>query len=130
MRYALVKFCVYLLGEQAFAIYTDHTSLRTATKSPHFSHRMARWLSFFAEYNFVVHYKPGSTNIIADALSRRPDYDFRAYNPVPATMYTDEDDYVACATLGAKNLAVSAVNPLRVEIADAYARDEFSLPIV
>ncbi|KAE8896031.1 hypothetical protein PF002_g23624 [Phytophthora fragariae] len=74
MRYALFKFRVYLLGEQTFAVYTDHASLRTSTKSPHLSQRMARWLSLFSEYNFVVHYKPGKTNIFADALSRRPDY--------------------------------------------------------
>ncbi|KAE9015227.1 hypothetical protein PR003_g13143 [Phytophthora rubi] len=70
MRYALIKFRVYLLGEQTFAVYTDHASLRTAMKSPHLSQRMARWLSFFAEYNFVIHYKPGKDNILADALSR------------------------------------------------------------
>ncbi|GMF61131.1 unnamed protein product [Phytophthora fragariaefolia] len=34
--------------------------------------RMARWLSFFAEYNFQVVYKPGRLNVVADA--RRPDY--------------------------------------------------------
>ncbi|KAF1334456.1 reverse transcriptase, partial [Globisporangium splendens] len=75
MKYALAKFRVYLLGEKQFAIYTDHASLRTAVKTPHLSQRMARWFSFFAEYNFVVHYKPGKSNILADALSRRPDYD-------------------------------------------------------
>ncbi|KAF1334018.1 reverse transcriptase, partial [Globisporangium splendens] len=75
MKYSLVKFRVYLLGEERFAIYTDHASLRTAVKTPHLSQRMARWFSFFAEYNFVVHYKPGKTDILADALSRRPDYD-------------------------------------------------------
>ncbi|GMF47899.1 unnamed protein product [Phytophthora fragariaefolia] len=37
MRYALIKFRVYLLGEQTFAVYTDHASLRTAMKSPHLS---------------------------------------------------------------------------------------------
>ncbi|GMF50658.1 unnamed protein product [Phytophthora fragariaefolia] len=75
MKYALVKFRVHLLGKKPFVIYTDHTSLRTATSSPHLSQRMARWLSFFAEYNFTVEYKPGKQNVLADALSRRPDYE-------------------------------------------------------
>ncbi|POM68093.1 Retrovirus Polyprotein [Phytophthora palmivora] len=74
MKYALAKFRVYLLGNSPFVVYTDHASLRTAVKSPHISQRMARWLSFFAEYNFRVEYKPGRLNIFADALSRRPDY--------------------------------------------------------
>ncbi|GMF23142.1 unnamed protein product [Phytophthora fragariaefolia] len=35
---------------------------------------MARWLSFCAEYNFQVKYKPGRLNVVADALPRRFDY--------------------------------------------------------
>ena len=75
MNYALVKFRVYLLGEKRFVIYTDHALLRTALRNPYLSQRMERWFSFFAEYNFVVQYKPVKTNILANALSRRPDYD-------------------------------------------------------
>ncbi|KAE9294114.1 hypothetical protein PF001_g17938 [Phytophthora fragariae] len=90
MRYALIKFRVYLLGEQTFAVYTDHASLRTAMKSPHLSQRMALWLSFFAEYNFVVHYKPGKNNILADALSRRPVYD--PWTVLGRQVIEDEDE--------------------------------------
>jgi hypothetical protein len=77
MKFALVKFRIYLLGSKPFTVYTDHASLRTAIKSPHLSQRMARWLSFFAEYNFNVEYKPGKLNFIGDGLSRRPDLDFK-----------------------------------------------------
>ena len=75
MKYALAKFRVYLLGERPFVVYTDHVSLRTAVNSPKFSQRMARWLSFFAEYNFSVEYKPGRLNVVVDALSRRSDFE-------------------------------------------------------
>ncbi|GMF37526.1 unnamed protein product [Phytophthora fragariaefolia] len=74
MKYALAKFRVYLLGSRPFVVYTDHASLRTTIQSPHNSPRVARWLSFFAEYNFQVEFKPGRLNVVADALSRRPDY--------------------------------------------------------
>ena len=32
---------------------------------------MERWISFFAEYNFSVEYKPRILNVVADSLSRR-----------------------------------------------------------
>ncbi|POM73935.1 LOW QUALITY PROTEIN: Hypothetical protein PHPALM_9171 [Phytophthora palmivora] len=60
MKYALAKFRVYLLGNSPFVVYTNHASLRTAVKSPHISQRMARWLSFFAEYSFRT-YIPSSS---------------------------------------------------------------------
>ncbi|KAF1328944.1 Pol protein, partial [Globisporangium splendens] len=75
IKYALLKFRVHLLGATLFVVYTDHASLRTAINSPHLSQRMARWLAFFSEFNFRVEYKPGKENVLADALSRRPDYE-------------------------------------------------------
>ncbi|KAE9267494.1 hypothetical protein PF001_g30054 [Phytophthora fragariae] len=60
---------------------------------------MARWLSFFAKYNFTVEYKPGKQNVLADALSRRPDYELAhlAYLESPLyelirEAYADDDD--------------------------------------
>ncbi|KAF1326177.1 Pol protein, partial [Globisporangium splendens] len=116
MKYPLVKFRVYLLGEERFAIYTDHASLRTAAKTPHLSQRMARWFSFFAEYNFVVHYKPGKTKILADALSRRPDYD-------PKTKSEGTDG--ACRLCeDVQAIAVRAATTVREEIVEGYKSDE------
>ncbi|GMF51305.1 unnamed protein product [Phytophthora fragariaefolia] len=99
IKYALVKFRVHRLGQKPFVIFTDHASLRTATSSPHLSQRMARWLSFFAEYNFTVEYKPGKQNVFADTLSRRPDYELAhlAYLESPLDelireAYADDDE--------------------------------------
>ncbi|KAF1331522.1 Pol protein, partial [Globisporangium splendens] len=75
IKCALLKFRVHLLGATLFVVYTGHASLRTAINSPHLSQRMARWLAFFSEFNFRVEYKPGKENVLADALSRRPDYE-------------------------------------------------------
>ncbi|CAI5701508.1 unnamed protein product [Peronospora effusa] len=122
MRYALIKFRLHLLGESTFALYTDHASLRTAMKSPHLSQRMARWLSFISEYNFVVHYKPGKTNILADALSRRPDYDPRTALSSQAT--DDEEDDDRCAMCVSLNLTRVTPEPcLFDEIVAAYKGD-------
>ena len=77
MKYALVKFRVHLLDTEPFVVFTDHASLRTAINSPHLSPRTARWLTFFSELNFKVEYKPSKTNVLADALQRRPDFEVR-----------------------------------------------------
>ncbi|KAE9149364.1 hypothetical protein PF004_g32930 [Phytophthora fragariae] len=57
---------------------------------------MARWLSFFAEYNFRFEYKPGKLNVLADALSRRPDYELAHISQVTTDLYD-------CIGLGYRN---------------------------
>ena len=120
MKYALVKFRVHLLGSKPFVIYTDHASLRTATQSPHLSQRMARWLSFFAEYNFEVKYKPGKQNALADALSRRPDYELAYVTILSSSIpdlirsaYAKDDQCVALLrALGSDEFKNSGINLL------------------
>ena len=131
MCYALIKLRVYSLGDKMFYIYTDHASLRTAVKSPHLSQRMARWLSFFAEYNFVVHYKPGKNNILADALSRRPDYDPRRDMDHQPANTDDDDDNCACRIkLGFNAMMSTPVLSIRTQIAESYANDSFYARII
>ncbi|KAG2773033.1 hypothetical protein PC116_g26263 [Phytophthora cactorum] len=48
---------------------------------------MARWLSFYAEYNFEVKYKPGRLNVVVDALSRRLDYELAHVTTVTSSMF-------------------------------------------
>ncbi|GMF18692.1 unnamed protein product [Phytophthora fragariaefolia] len=116
IKYALVKFRVHLLSQKPFVIYTDHASLRKATPSTHLSQRMSQWLSFFAEYNFMVEYKPGKQNVLADAPSRRPDYELAhlayleppLYELIPEA-YADDDDLAGLVeALSTPNKAVES----------------------
>ncbi|POM76863.1 RxLR effector candidate protein [Phytophthora palmivora] len=118
MRYALIKFRAYLLSEQTFAVYTYHAFLRTATKSHHLSQSMARWVLLFSEYNFIIHYKPGKTNILADALLRRSGYVQSGRHAMG-----DEDDD-ECVADDVTAVDVAATSPLHDMISAAYEADK------
>uniref|UniRef100_A0AAV1T6K9 Integrase catalytic domain-containing protein n=1 Tax=Peronospora matthiolae TaxID=2874970 RepID=A0AAV1T6K9_9STRA len=74
---------------------------------------MARWLSFFAEYNFTVEYKPGRLNVVADALSRRPDFE-------PVVKPSSETVTVAVMTSSVPS------STLHDDVRRAYAHDAVS----
>ena len=118
MKYAMAKFRVYLLGDRPFVVYTEHASLRTAVNSPHLSQRMARWLSFFAEYNFSVEYKPGRLIVVTDALLRRPDFEPGAQNN------SEEKPPVAILTVSVPS------STLLDDIRKAYSEDKDLLQLI
>ncbi|GMF37939.1 unnamed protein product [Phytophthora fragariaefolia] len=93
---------------------------------------MARWLSFFAENNFIVHYKPSKNNILADALSRRLDYDPRRLTRYQGDPDNEDGDEACavCMELGINATVSSPVLPLRQQIADAYDDDAFYAGII
>ena len=65
------KFKGYLLGSK-FTVFTDNNPL-CYIKSSKLGAAQIRWLSELALYDFDIIYRTGKSNLIADALSRRPE---------------------------------------------------------
>ena len=69
--HAIKLWRIYLEG-QRFTIITDHASLEYIKSQTTLSRRQARWLETLQSVTYEVKYKPGKTNVVADALSRIP----------------------------------------------------------
>jgi hypothetical protein len=65
---ALRTWCHYLL-ENVVHIYMDHKSLKYIFTQSDLNMRQRRWLELIKDYELEVHYHPGKTNVIVDALS-------------------------------------------------------------
>ena len=65
------KFKDYLLGSK-FTIFTDNNPI-CYIKSSKLGAAQIRWLSELTLYDFDIVYRTGKSNLVADALSRRPE---------------------------------------------------------
>jgi hypothetical protein len=72
---ALRTWRYYLLGNVVH-IYTDHKSLKYIFTQPDLYMRQRRWLELIKYYELEVHYHLGKVNVVADALSRKPHYNY------------------------------------------------------
>ncbi|GLB44698.1 putative retrotransposable element tf2 155 kda protein type 1-like [Lyophyllum shimeji] len=55
-------------------IYTDHKNLQYFLTAKKLNRRQARWSLYLANFDFVLHHRPGRSMGKPDALSRRPDH--------------------------------------------------------
>ena len=91
--YALEHFEVYLLGNH-FTVYTDHKAL-VQSYLPYLKSQakgmLARWYVRIARFlpGMKMEHKPGSSNIVADALSRAPVSDTTQGNPSEVLVVTE-----------------------------------------
>ena len=67
--WGMQKLRYYLLGCK-FIVLTDHRALKWLDQMRNANNRLMRWSLALQEFNFVVHYKKGSSNGNADGLSR------------------------------------------------------------
>ncbi|KAJ9523014.1 hypothetical protein QJQ45_023818 [Haematococcus lacustris] len=69
----------YLLGVN-FTLLTDNWANKHLQTQPRLdSKRQARWMEVLQQYNCQIDHIPGKHNVVADALSRRPDYHVYAH---------------------------------------------------
>ena len=60
----------YLLPRE-FVVHTDHESLKYLKGQHKLNKRHAQWMEFLEPFPYVIKYKQGKENVVADALSRR-----------------------------------------------------------
>jgi len=75
----------YLLGNPVH-IYSDHKSLKYIFTQSELNLRQRRWLELIKDYDLEIHYHPGKTNVVADALSRKGCYSCISATLVHATL--------------------------------------------
>ncbi|KAK3022848.1 hypothetical protein RJ639_046993 [Escallonia herrerae] len=78
----------YLLGS-SFIVRTDNTAVSHFLSQSKLTSKQARWQELLAEFNFMLEYRAGSTNSVADALSRRAELDQVALMAMNAIVRAD-----------------------------------------
>lgn len=86
--WALSSLRNYLYGSAHVKIYTDHQPLTYALSNKNNNSKMKRWKAILEEHNYELQYKPGKSNIVADALSRPPQAS--QINSLTPTEHSDE----------------------------------------
>ena len=61
----------HYLWPREFIIHSDHESLKYLKGQANLTKRHAKWVEFMESFPYIVKYKKGKENVVADALSRK-----------------------------------------------------------
>lgn len=96
----LKKFRHYLQGTKyPVIVKSDHQNLKTFTTTKILNARQARWAEELSSYDFVIEHVKGKENVVADALSRRPDYRDSNQEKEEKSMLKEEDGKLKINTI-------------------------------
>ncbi|XP_058766771.1 uncharacterized protein LOC131640391 [Vicia villosa] len=132
---AVKKWRQYLIG-QRFHIYTDQKSLRNLLLQRIQTPEQQKWASKLQGFNFEIFYKPGKSNLVADALSRKfhsEDSLLLAFSsPIPNLLDTLREFYAtdrAGQILVSENTCKNDLNtPYRFSKGLLYYKDRLFIP--
>lgn len=82
---AVKKWNSYML-ERHFKIKTDHFSLKFLLDQKSNTPAQEAWVVKMMGYDYEVLYRKGITNTVADALSRKPQYQLQAMSTVTSSL--------------------------------------------
>lgn len=104
------------LANTKFTVVTDHKSLVWLMTAKH-NGRLERWSLRLQEYNFEVVHRPGKSNVVADALSRRTyeENTTTQVSQVQVDTNTEDQSGPAMVTLFYKDQPVYEVSALNGE---------------
>ena len=91
------KFKDYLLGSK-FTVFTDNNPL-VYVKTSKLGAAQIRWLSELALYDFNIVYRTGRSNLVADALSRRPESEGEVHDQTSSDNEDEEWQAISYATV-------------------------------
>ena len=72
--HALVKWKHYLGGRDKFTIIIDSWATKFIQTKPTLTRLEQKWMETLQEFDCEIKHRPGAENVVADALSRRPDH--------------------------------------------------------
>ena len=72
---ALLKWEDKLLGYRIHVV-TDHKALEFFKMQSHLSSTQTRWIDYLTRFDFGIRYVKGTSNKVADALSRYYEHDY------------------------------------------------------